>query len=373
MKIAYLEPFYSDSHKYWIDTYARISSHKIEILGLSGENWRWRMKSGAFVLAEFYRQKEKSYDLLLSSDMCDLSLFYAAAGLSPEVLPAAMYFQENQFAYPVSPKLRADKQREALDYGFINLKSALVAKHSYFNSQYNLNSFLEGSENYLRSAPDSQEYFDLDKLQKKCSVLPLGIDFEKIDQVKADAEIAKVRGEFAEYKFIAWNHRWDFDKNFPAFFRLVRNIKERGLKFKLVMLGQQTLDTNDSYRDFQEEFSSDAVCWGYEEDYSRYINWLRVSDILPVTSNQDFFGISIVEAAYCGAVPILPNRLSYPELFSDPELFYQDSNQLEERGVELFTSGYGLQQKLIDELKRFSWTSQLEKYDSSFQKLVSCS
>lgn len=368
MKIAYIEPFYSDSHKYWIDSYVRRSSHKINVLGLSGQHWRWRMKSGAIALAEQYRQQGQPYDLLLVSDMCDLPLFYAAAGLSSEVCPAAMYFHENQFAYPVSPKLRVDKQREALDYGFINLKSAMAAKHSYFNSQYNLSSFLHGAENFIKSAPDSQEYFDLEVLEKKCSVLPLGIDFEKIDQVQTDTEIAKIRSEFSNYKFIVWNHRWNYDKNFPSFFNLIRNLKERNLKFKLVMLGQETLDSNDTYRDFQDEFDSDAVCWGYEEDYSRYISWLRVSDILPVTSNQDFFGISIVEAAYCGVRPMLPNRLSYPELFSNLDLFYEDFKQLECKTVAFFKSE--LRQEFLTDLKRFSWANQLGKYDSSFERLV---
>ena len=37
-------------------------------------------------------------------------------------------------------------------------------------------------------------------------------------------------------------------------------------------------------------------------------------DIIPVTSNHDFFGISVMEAVFCNVWPILPDRLSYKEL-----------------------------------------------------------
>jgi hypothetical protein len=38
------------------------------------------------------------------------------------------------------------------------------------------------------------------------------------------------------------------------------------------------------------------------------------ADIAVSTAIQEFFGISVVEAMYCGCVPVLPRRLSYPEL-----------------------------------------------------------
>ena len=55
------------------------------------------------------------------------------------------------------------------------------------------------------------------------------------------------------------------------------------------------------------------------------------ADILPVTSNQEFFGASVMEAIYCQIWPILPYRLTYPELISsndNEENFYKNEDEL---------------------------------------------
>jgi len=36
------------------------------------------------------------------------------------------------------------------------------------------------------------------------------------------------------------------------------------------------------------------------------------------TAAHEFFGIGMVEAAAAGALPVLPRRLAYPEVFTDP-------------------------------------------------------
>ena len=52
------------------------------------------------------------------------------------------------------------------------------------------------------------------------------------------------------------------------------------------------------------------------------------------TAHHEFFGISILEAIHAGAFPILPNRLSYPELIPSPQhgdCLYADRDGLLER------------------------------------------
>jgi hypothetical protein len=44
---------------------------------------------------------------------------------------------------------------------------------------------------------------------------------------------------------------------------------------------------------------------------------MKQSDIVISTSYQENFGISICEAVACGAFPLLPLRLAYPEILPD--------------------------------------------------------
>ena len=53
--------------------------------------------------------------------------------------------------------------------------------------------------------------------------------------------------------------------------------------------------------------------FGYVDDPAAYARWLWRADVLPVTSNHDFFGASVVQAIYCGCRPLLPRRLAFSE------------------------------------------------------------
>ncbi|MEA3332839.1 MAG: DUF3524 domain-containing protein, partial [Pseudomonadota bacterium] len=78
MRILIIEPFNGGSHAAWAQGYQRHSAHVVEILGLPGKNWKWRMQGAAITLARRYRElleSGKQYDLSLASDMFDLAAF----------------------------------------------------------------------------------------------------------------------------------------------------------------------------------------------------------------------------------------------------------------------------------------------------------
>jgi len=63
--------------------------------------------------------------------------------------------------------------------------------------------------------------------------------------------------------------------------------------------------------------------FGYAKDREEYSRWLREGDIVVSTASHEFFGLAVLEAVRAGCRPLLPRRLSYPELFP-PEFLYDD-------------------------------------------------
>ena len=102
-------------------------------------------------------------------------------------------------------------------------------------------------------------------------------------------------------------------KNPELFFNSLLQLKEENIQFKLIVLGQSYSKIPSIFKAAKNNFSNQILHFGYAPSFEDYAKLLWQSDILPVTSNQDFFGGSVVEAIYCNNYPILPNRLAYPE------------------------------------------------------------
>ncbi len=103
MNITLIEPFFTGSHAAWATAYAQYSEHKIDILSLSGNYWKWRMHGGAVTLATKFLESNAIPDLLLVTDMLDLTTFLALTRHKTSALPVAIYFHENQICYPWLP------------------------------------------------------------------------------------------------------------------------------------------------------------------------------------------------------------------------------------------------------------------------------
>jgi glycosyltransferase involved in cell wall biosynthesis len=307
MRILLLNPFHGGSHAAVAEGYARHSQHDITILSLSiAGGWRWRMRGAAVTLARMLREGvggTSPFDLILATDMLDLATFLGLTRDLTHGVPVALYFHENQLTYP----LPAGRARD-LAFPWINYTAGLAADALCFNSDFHRRAFLVALPGLIGRYHDHQELDVLGGLAAKAQVLPPGIDLKRLEI--GDWRLAAE----PQSPVILWNSRWEYDKGPDVFFAALRALAERGGDFRVIVAGEHVDPDEPNFRAAREWLGARALAWGYAPGVEAYRDRLWSADIVVSTALQEFFGISVVEAMFCGCVPILPRRLSYPEL-----------------------------------------------------------
>ena len=361
MKMLLIEPYYTGSHKQWTDGYKKYSRHEIKILSMKGQFWKWRMHGGAVTLAEEFNRMDWDPDLILATDMLDLTTFLALTLEKSHGIPTVIYFHENQLSYPWSPEDRDIQKNRDNHYGFINYASALAADRVFFNSEFHMNSFLDALHPFLKHFPDHNELESINIIRNKSSVLHLGMDLQPFENRKVDK-----KGK----PLILWNHRWEYDKNPELFFSVLEKVKNNSYDFSLVVLGENFSQSPAVFEHAKNIFKNEIVQWGYTESYDEYAEWLWKADILPVTSNQEFFGASVMEAIYCDTWPILPDRLTYPELIpkkSQKEHLYSNESELYKNIIWAIKNYEKVRESKLSAIaQQFDWQTMAPFYDKVF-------
>ena len=374
MRILIIEPFDSGSHAAWARGYQRHSSHTVEILRLPGKNWKWRMLGAAVTLARQYHElldSGKQYDLILATDMFDLAAFLGLirnAGSGP---PVALYFHENQLTYPPSPKEQRRSAGRDRKFGLINFTSALAADACFFNSAFHRRSFIEALPGFLDRSPDFKELDAVGKIEKKSEVLHLGLDLKRLTSLKPSKEL---HANSDRPPLILWNHRWEYDKNPAEFFAVLQELAVSGLSFEVAILGEHYQPPPELFLENRDLLGSRVIHFGYAESFADYVAWLWRADILPVTSNHDFFGASVVEAVYCDCYPLLPRRLAYPEHFPGSDksgFFYNDYSGLRLKLKRLLCNANEVCSARPGSLvSHYDWSLMAPQYDEKMIRLL---
>ena len=366
MRITLVEPYCTGSHAAWAQEYASYSRHDVELLTLPGRNWKWRMHGGAVTLASRFLAAGSSPDLILATDMLDLTTFLALTRSATSRCSCALYFHENQLTYPWSPDDPDKARQRDQHYAFINYASALAADAVLFNSSYHREAFLGALPGFLRQFPDATEQASVGRIADKSRVLPLGMDLRKLDRHRP--AVLAAPGP----PLILWNHRWEYDKAPEAFFESLYQLADEGLDFQLAVLGESFGRAPAVFQQARERLGTRVVQWGYLESFAGYAEWLWRADILPVTSRQEFFGASVVQALYCDCLPLLPDRLAYPEHVpaqAAAASLYQDAENLADRLRALVVEGRGAA-ALTGFVRRYDWENLAPVYDSFFEGLA---
>ena len=372
MKILLVEPFFEGSHQSWAKGFKKSSKHEVKILSLPGRHWKWRMYGGAVALAKAFLEMDFYPDLLLATDMLDLTTFLALSRSKSRDLPTAIYFHENQITYPWSATDQDVRLKRNNQYGFINYTSALAADQLFFNSHYHLNSFIQSLTPFLSQFPDFKNLENVELIRQKSEVLYLGMDLKKFDKYRIKKE--------HQLPVILWNHRWEYDKNPELFFQSLFKLAAEGYDFQLIVLGNAYQKKPPIFAEAKKRLASQLIHWGYCENFEDYARFLWQSTIYPVTSNQDFFGGSVVQALYCGVRPLLPKRLAYPEHIPEhlhAACFYQTDQDFYLQLRQLIGDFLANNNSIVDNdalqnfVSRYDWSTLGPLYDHAFSKVNS--
>jgi len=375
MDILFIEPFYSGSHKSWLDQLQKYSKHNFQLLTMEGKAWKWRMYGSSVTLSKQLESVEKA-DIILVSDMLDLATFISLSRhelnrlSNPKI---GVYFHENQLAYPWQEDGDDTKLKRDVHYGMMNYNSALSADFVLFNSQYNRETFLTELDHILAKMPDYHHLDSIDEINKKSTILPIGLEAPtSLSKEYIEAVRKKYALSTSYLPLILWNHRLDHDKNPELFLRTLIQLKNEGYAFHLAFLGEMNHRNLNKYGYLLEELKDETVAIGFLEK-NDYVAFLHLADILPVTSNHDFFGISVMEAISYGCIPILPTRLTYPKLYNiskNPELFYATESEFKPKLVDAMNNLVSNRSRHYIHLSApYLWENVIIQYDQYFDQI----
>lgn len=315
-RLLILEPYYGGSHKLFLQGLQDTIQCDSTLLTLPARKWKSRMQLSALWFVQELQQlpvARRSFDTVLCSTFVDVAVLRALLqtvqgwNSSTRILT---YFHENQFSYPgqfTDPGIQ--------QFASINFTTAMASDSCAFNSYYNLNSFLDGIRHRLRKISDMKMHYCEEEIRNRSVVLYPGMDYESIDDSRNRAI------DDSGIPVVVWNHRWEHDKGPAFFFEALRMLKGNGVVFRLIVLGESFARQPACFEEAEKEFSEEIIHFGYAESREQYASLLRQGDVVVSTARHEFFGIAILEGVRAGCYPLLPDDLSYPELYGKAYLY----------------------------------------------------
>ncbi|MFO7732012.1 MAG: DUF3524 domain-containing protein [Spirochaetia bacterium] len=358
LNILFIEPFYGGSHKAFADGLTAHSQHNFTLFTLPARYWKWRMRGAALEVARAIPNPEK-FDLLCAASMLSLADLKALWGAACP--PLVAYYHENQLNYPLSPGETRD-----FHYGFTDITTGLAADSLIFNSHYHRNTFFDELPGFIRHMPDTKPLWVVNALLPKSTVLYPGIE----TPVKPDSRPAQ---QDPKGPLVLWNHRWEHDKNPESFFNVLFSLSDRGFGFRAAVAGEQFTRYPAVFDQAKQRLGDKMEHFGYLKSRTEYNLLLQRADIVVSTAYQENFGLSIAEAAAAGCFPLLPERLSYPEIIPKeyhPSCLYNDDTELEKRLEELLSGRCSAPAGLPEAMQEYSWPTLIGRYDALFQTLA---
>lgn len=352
-----------ESHAAFVDGLARHSDLPRQIVSMPATKWKWRMRTGAWPLARKLERLDPWPDAFLFSDYVNLP---SLKGFLPrlERTPTAVYFHENQLTYPLRRGTRRD-----FEFCAINVLTCLAADRCVFSSRQQMEAFLDGIPAFLDHDDSVDPVEVVTLIEDRSLAIPVGVDFEPFDEAR-EARENRTRKPLR----VVWPHRFEHDKNPDDFFEVLFDLAGEGLDFEVSAIGRGYRDTPPIIAEARARLANRIASWGFQEGRA-YAEALAAADVVVSTAWQETLGLAVIEAIRAGCDPLLPNRLSYPEVLGEElskKHLYQNKGELRRRlrwmmrnpdRVRATSNHHGA-------MDRFSWDVVAPKFDALFEEMA---
>ncbi|WP_286238952.1 tRNA-queuosine alpha-mannosyltransferase domain-containing protein [Neptuniibacter halophilus] len=382
MRILLLSAYDAESHLYWRKGLVEhLPEHDWTVLSLPGRYFSWRIRGNSLSWAFSERDTlQQDYDLVIATSMTDLS---ALRGFVPSMaqIPTLVYFHENQFAYPSS-----GREFQSVEPCILNLYTALAADHCLFNSEYNRRTLLKGAKKLLKKLPDQVPSGLVERIAANSSVLPVPLRDDSFQPALPEAGRFHIvwnhrwesvtDGHTVRPICITWAARWEYDKGPDRLLAILRRLESNAVDYRLCLLGQSFKHSPKEFQMIKEEFAHRIDHAGYAASRDEYKAWLAASDIFLSTSIHEFQGLAVLEAVAQGCIPVLPDRMSYTEMFSSEYLYADCGADIEYESVaavDAICHHKGLIEQgrhKVPDVSGYSWGVMADRYRHLIDTMV---
>ena len=160
-------------------------------------------------------------------------------------------------------------------------------------------------------------------------------------------------------------------------FAALLKLHEEGVDFRVHVIGQQFREQPPVFAEMRPLLESHIGEWGMVESDTDYQKLLQESHVVLSTTLHEFQGLAVLEAVASGCIPLVPDRLAYPEFIPDEYRYpsYPDDAESESQAIatHLKTLAQNFQNGRFPQapnLSKLSWSQLRADYEKEIRALL---